>query len=301
MNITVDERDAGSRLDVFLSEKHPDRSRSFFKALIKDDAVFVNGQSSKASYCLSAGDVIELNIPDPKPLNTISQDIPLDILYEDEDILVVNKPKGMVVHPANGHPNNTLVNALLYYCEGQLSGINGVMRPGIVHRIDKDTSGSLLVCKNDFAHIKIAAQIKEHSVTRIYNGFVNGILDKDSGRIDKPIGRDTKNRKKMAVVPSGRNAITNYRVLERFKKATYMEFRLETGRTHQIRVHMASIGHSLLGDPLYGHSKDPYHLNGQALHARIIGFKHPRTEEYIEVEAPIPEYFNDLFNKLKAH
>ena len=223
------------------------------------------------------------------------EDIPLDILYEDEDVLVVNKPKGMVVHPSAGHYTGTLVNAVMYHCKESLSGINGAIRPGIVHRIDMDTTGALIVCKNDNAHVKIAQQIKEHSVTRRYRGIVNGVVKEDTGRIEGAIGRHPVERKKMAInEKNGKPAITHYKVLERFNNHTYMEFELETGRTHQIRVHMASIGHPLLGDTLYGSGKNPYHLQGQTLHAMVIGFIHPSTGAYLEVEAPLPEYFQKL-------
>ena len=232
-------------------------------------------------------------------VSIVAEDIPLDILYEDEDLLVVNKPKGMVVHPAPGHLSGTLVNAVMFHCKDSLSGINGELRPGIVHRIDRDTTGSLIVCKNDIAHNHIAEQIKEHSVNRIYRGIVVGTVSDEEGTIHAPIGRHPIDRKKMSINErNGKDAITHYRVLKRFDKYTYMEFKLETGRTHQIRVHMASIGHPLLGDEVYGTKKCPFHLEGQTLHAAIIGFIHPTTGEYIEVEAPLPEYFQHLLHIL---
>lgn len=228
------------------------------------------------------------------------QDIPLDILYEDEDLIVVNKPKGMVVHPSAGHYTDTLVNALLYHCKDQLSGINGMMRPGIVHRIDQNTTGSLVVCKNDFAHNSLAEQLKDHSITRRYRAIVHGVLKEEEGTIDQPIGRHPIDRKKMAInLKNGKRAITHYRVLERFQKFTYIECELETGRTHQIRVHMSSIQHPILGDDVYGPSKCPYHLQGQTLHAMVLGFIHPRTGAYLEVTAPLPLYFEELLSKLR--
>lgn len=292
--------EAGTRLDVCLHEAYPEKSRNAFSNLIRQGCVTVNGQVRKESYKVNAGDVIDVVFPEPKATELAPQDIPLDILYEDDDLLVVNKPKGMVVHPAPGHEDNTLVNAVMYHCGDSLSGINGEIRPGIVHRIDRDTTGSLIICKNDSAHNIIAAQIKEHSVKRIYEGIVIGNVKDDEGIVDAPIGRDRKDRKKMAVIADGRRAVTHYRVLERFGQYTYMAFRLETGRTHQIRVHMAYIGHPILGDPVYGPRKCPFSLEGQTLHARTIGFIHPTSGEYIEVEAPLPEYFVKLLKKLRS-
>ena len=229
-----------------------------------------------------------------------AENIPLDILYEDSDLLIVNKPKGMVVHPSAGHYSGTLVNALMYYCKEDLSGINGVMRPGIVHRIDMDTTGSLIVCKNDFAHNSIAEQLKIHSITRVYHAIVHGVLKNDEGTINAPIGRHPIDRKKMSInEKNGKEAITHYKVLKRFKNFTYIECRLETGRTHQIRVHMSSIHHPLLGDAVYGPAKSPFKLQGQTLHAKTIGIHHPRSGEYLEMEAPLPEYFSDLLKKLE--
>ena len=292
--------DAGKRLDRFVSDGCEELSRSYIKGLIADGNIYVNREAKKPSYLIEAGDEVVVNVPPPVDITPEPEDIPLDILYEDNDIIIVNKPKGMVVHPAAGHSHGTLVNALLYYCKDSLSGINGVIRPGIVHRIDADTTGSLVVCKNDSAHRDIAAQIAQHSINRIYEGFVYGNIKEDTGRIDEPIGRHPKDRKKMAVVRGGKEAITEYRVLERFPsgRATHMEFKLYTGRTHQIRVHMAHIGHPLLGDTVYGSAKNPYHLQGQALHARLIGFVHPATGEYMEIEAQAPDYFEALRCKL---
>lgn len=285
----------GERLDKYLALIYDNQSRSFFQKLIKENLVLVNRKIQKANYRVSAEDTVSVTIPKAQEIEILPENIPLDILYEDDDVLVVNKPKGMVVHPSAGHYSKTLVNAVMYHCRDSLSGINGAIRPGIVHRIDMDTTGALIVCKNDNAHIKIAEQIKEHSVTRRYRGIVNGVVKQDSGTIEGAIGRHPVERKKMAInEKNGKPAITHYRVLERFSNHTYMEFELETGRTHQIRVHMASIGHPLLGDTLYGSGKNPYHLQGQTLHAMVIGFIHPSTGIYVEVEAPLPEYFQKL-------
>ena len=286
----------GERLDKYLSILYPEQSRSFFQKLIKDGHVLVNDTPEKANYRLRVEDLISVTIPDAVETPILPENIPLDILYEDDDLLVVNKPKGMVVHPSAGHYTGTLVNAIMYHCKDSLSGINGEIRPGIVHRIDMDTTGSLIVCKNDESHIFIAEQIKEHSVTRKYRGIVYGGVSDDEGTIDAPIGRHPTDRKKMAIVPNGKPAVTHYRVLQRFERYTYMEFQLETGRTHQIRVHMASIRHPLLGDTIYG-PKNDMGLTGQCLHARVLGFVHPRTGEYVEFEAPLPEYFQKLLEK----
>lgn len=298
-NYFVEPEQEGLRLDVFLNQMEESQSRSAIQKQMKEGRVKVNGDIAKASYCVCAGDEVVFDRKDPTEVSIVAQNIPLDILYEDDDLLVVNKPKGMVVHPAPGHANGTLVNAVMYHCKDSLSGINGEMRPGIVHRIDRDTTGSLIVCKNDFAHNNIAQQIKEHSVNRIYRGIVIGNVKEDTGCIHAPIGRHPVERKKMAINErNGKDAMTHYRVLERFDKYTYMEFKLETGRTHQIRVHMASIGHPLLGDEVYGPKKSPFHLEGQTLHAAVIGFIHPKNKAYIEVEAPLPEYFQHLLDIL---
>ncbi|MEE0037839.1 MAG: RluA family pseudouridine synthase [Lachnospiraceae bacterium] len=296
---TADIEHEDQRIDRYLTEMLPEQSRSFFQKLIRDGFVMVNHIIVKVNYRLKTGDVIEIDIPDAVPTEIVPENIPLDILYEDDDLLIVNKPKGMVVHPAVGHSTGTLVNAIMYHCQGNLSGINGEIRPGIVHRIDKDTTGSLIICKNDEAHRNIAEQIKEHSVTRRYVGVVAGTFSEESGTVEGAIGRHPNDRKRMTInEKNGKPAVTHYRVLQTLKGASFMEFELETGRTHQIRVHMASISHPLLGDTVYGNSKNPYKLQGQALHARTIGFIHPTTGEYIEVSAPIPEYMTELVRKL---
>ncbi len=293
--VTVEQE--GERLDKYLALIYENQSRSFFQKLIKEHMILVNGEIQKVSYKVNAGDEVRVTIPKAQEIELLAEDIPLDILYEDEDVLIVNKPKGMVVHPSAGHYSGTLVNAVMYHCHDSLSGINGAIRPGIVHRIDMDTTGALIVCKNDNAHVKIAEQIKEHSVTRRYRGIVKGVVGQEEGRIEGPIGRHPIERKKMAInQKNGKPAVTHYRVLEHFQKHTYMEFELETGRTHQIRVHMSSIGHPLLGDMLYSSGKSPYKLQGQTLHAVVIGFMHPSTGKYMEIEAPLPEYFQKLLH-----
>ena len=293
-------QESGERLDKFLDEMLPDFSRSYLQKLIKGQHVTVQGQTVKPNYRLRAEDEIHIEIPDEIKLDITPEKIPLDILYEDQDLLVINKPKGMVVHPAAGHYSGTLVNALLYHCEGQLSGINGVLRPGIVHRIDRDTTGSLVVCKNDMAHRSLTEQLKEHSINRRYRAIVWGNLKENEGTVDAPIGRHPIDRKKMAINrTNGKRAVTHYRVLKRFSRFTYIECQLETGRTHQIRVHMASLGHPLLGDTVYSTAKSPYTLEGQCLHAMTLGFTHPRTGEYIECTAPLPEYFEHLLEIMK--
>lgn len=296
----VDEVYAEERLDKYLTIVFPMQSRSFFQRLIKDSCVLVNNLPQKANYRVASGDVITLEIPDTVSVEIHPENIPLDILYEDNDLLVVNKPKDMVVHPAAGHYTGTLVNAVMYHCKDSLSGINGEIRPGIVHRIDKDTTGSLIICKNDKAHFKIADQIKSHTVTRKYVGVVAGTFKEMEGTIEGAIGRHPTARKKMAInEKNGKYAVTHYKVLKSLRGASYMEFELETGRTHQIRVHMASISHPLLGDTVYGNSKNPYKLNGQALHAQTIGFIHPTTGNYLEISAPIPQYMKELVCKLQ--
>ncbi|MCI5529962.1 MAG: RluA family pseudouridine synthase [Blautia sp.] len=300
LEFSVDGSENGIRIDRYLSEKNAELSRSYLQKLLKEQGITVNGREVKANYKVQAGDEIRISLPDLSEPDILPEDIPLDILYEDEDVMVVNKPKGMVVHPSAGHTSGTLVNAILFHCQGNLSGINGVMRPGIVHRIDKDTTGALLICKNDVAHRDLAEQLKEHSIKRRYRAIVSGNLKDDEGTVEGPIGRHPVDRKKMAInYKNGKEAITHYKVLERFGNATYIECRLETGRTHQIRVHMTSIGHPLLGDEVYGSGKNPYHLQGQALHAMVLGFVHPRTGEYLEFTAPLPEYFTNLLEKLR--
>ena len=289
----------GIRIDRFLSEQLPEHSRSYIQKLIKDGQVSIEGKAVKSNYKITGSEEIALLIPDQVIPDILPEDIPLDILYEDHDVILVNKPKGMVVHPAAGHYTGTLVNALMFHCKEDLSGINGVLRPGIVHRIDMDTTGVIIACKNDLAHNSIAAQLKEHSITRRYQAIVHGVLKDEEGVIDAPIGRSPKDRKKMAInYNNGKSAVTHYKVLTRFKDFTHIECRLETGRTHQIRVHMASIGHPLLGDAVYGPAKCPYKLQGQTLHAGILGFVHPRTGDYMEFSAPLPEYFEELLKKL---
>ncbi|HJC91829.1 MAG TPA: RluA family pseudouridine synthase [Candidatus Mediterraneibacter excrementigallinarum] len=288
------------RIDKFLSRELTDISRSYIQKLLKEKHILVNGKPVKANYKLSQKDSIEVSVPESEPLDIVPEDIPLDIIYEDNDILVVNKPKGMVVHPAPGHYSHTLVNAVLFHCGKDLSGINGVIRPGIVHRIDMDTTGSLLICKNDRAHQILAEQLKEHSITRRYQAIVIGNLKDDQGTVNAPIGRHPTDRKKMSTRSnSSRPAVTHYRVLERFGDYTYIECELETGRTHQIRVHMSSIGHPILGDKVYGPVKCPFKLEGQTLHAKTLGIIHPSTGEYMEFDAPLPEYFLKLLERLR--
>lgn len=289
----------GVRIDKYLAEVMSDYSRSFLQKQLKDGNVTVNGKQAKASYKITEDDEIAVLIPDNLEPDIQAEAIPLDILYEDDQLLVVNKPKGMVVHPSPGHYTGTLVNALMYHCKDQLSGINGVLRPGIVHRIDMDTTGALVVCKTDTAHQSLAEQLKVHSITRKYRAIVHGNLTQDIGTIEGDIGRHPTERKKMAVhVRNGKPAVTHYKVLQRFGNYNYVECQLETGRTHQIRVHMSSIGHPLLGDEVYGPKKCPVAgLQGQTLHAMVLGFQHPVTEEYMEFTAPLPEYFQKLLLK----
>ncbi|MBR4139234.1 MAG: RluA family pseudouridine synthase [Lachnospiraceae bacterium] len=294
------QEDQQMRLDKYLAEQFPEQTRSYLQKLIKDGEVLVNGKNVKTGYQLSKGDEVSVNIPEPKELDVEPQKMDLDIVYEDDDVILINKPKGMVVHPAPGHTTDTLVNGLLYHCKDNLSGINGVARPGIVHRIDRDTTGILIVCKNDMSHNSIAAQLKEHSINRRYRALVHGNLKDDTGTIEGPIGRHPIDRKKMAINErNGKPAVTHYTVLERFGNYTLIECKLETGRTHQIRVHMTSIGHPLVGDEVYGPAKCPFKLQGQSLHAMVLGFVHPRTGEYMEFSADLPEYFEDLLRKLR--
>ena len=297
---TAEAAAAGSRLDAFLAGQM-EKTRSSVQKLIEEGNVRVNGSPAGKNTRLREGDRVEAVEPPPEVLDVTPQNIPLDIVYEDGDLLVVNKPKGMVVHPAPGNPDGTLVNALLYHCGGSLSGINGVIRPGIVHRIDKDTSGLLIVAKNDLLHQSLAEQIAVHSFTRIYNAVVYGNLKTEEGTISAPLGRHPTDRKRMAVLSSGgREAVTHYRVLERFSGFTLVECRLETGRTHQIRVHMAHIGHPVAGDPVYGPKKCITELHGQCLHARVIGFVHPATGEYLEFDSGLPPYFQQFLSKLRS-
>lgn len=294
----------GQRIDKFLSETLPEYSRSFIQKVVKDGGVLVDEKCVKSNYKLSSGQILKLNVPELVEPDIVPEDIPLDILYEDDDIIVVNKPKGMVVHPAAGHYTGTLVNALMYHCRDNLSGINGVTRPGIVHRIDMNTTGVLVACKNDAAHIFLSEQLAVHSITRKYNAIVHNSFKENSGTVDAPIGRHHIDRKKMAIdYKNGRSAVTHYSVISNYGKYAHIECQLETGRTHQIRVHMSSIGHPLLGDDVYGSGKSPYRLEGQTLHARVLGFVHPSTGKYMEFEAPLPDYFKeiivDLENKCK--
>lgn len=292
--------DTGNRIDKFLAGELSDYSRSYIQKLITDGNVLVNDITVKSNYKIRENDVIRIQVPDSVELEVIPENIPLDILYEDEDVILINKPKGMVVHPAPGHYTGTLVNALLYHCNGNLSGINGVLRPGIVHRIDKDTTGVLVVCKNDFAHNSLAAQLQVHSITRIYDAICCHNFQTMEGTVDAPLGRSMTDRKKRAIdYKNGKHAVTHYKVVENLKGYAHIQCQLETGRTHQIRVHMASINHALLGDELYSHAKQPFALEGQCLHASVLGFVHPRTGDYMEFRAPLPEYFKTLLSKLK--
>ena len=292
--------DEEGRIDAFIASKLS-LSRSFAAELIDEGKVLLNGSVVKKRALVKSGDEVLVEIPELKEPEAVPQDIPIEVVYEDDDLLVVNKPKGMVVHPAPGNSDGTLVNALLYHCKGSLSGINGVSRPGIVHRIDKDTSGLLIVAKNDTAHIHLAEQIKEHSFTREYLAICYGNVKQENGLVSAPIGRDPKNRQRMAVVyKNSKSAVTHYEVVERFEGFTMMRFRLHTGRTHQIRVHMTSIGHPIAGDPIYGPKKVITELEGQCLHAGKIGFIHPKSGNYLEFEAELPQYFNKFKAKLKA-
>ena len=303
VTLEVESGEENVRIDRFLSDKLENLSRSYIQKLIKNEGLLVNGKVVKANYKTAVEDIVKLDIPDTTVPDIVPEDIPLDIIYEDEDFLIVNKPKNMVVHPAAGHYEHTLVNALMYHCQDRLSGINGVLRPGIVHRIDQNTTGSLVVCKNDTAHRALAEQLAVHDITRKYRAICIGILPEDNYTIEGNIGRSLKDRKKMAVLPQGgKAAVTHVRVLERLQKGyTYVECTLETGRTHQIRVHMAHLGYPILGDELYGPKKSPVaHLTGQTLHAMVLGFRHPSTGVYVEFQAPLPDYFTELLRKLNS-
>lgn len=296
--ISVESEYEGSRIDKFLSSYYVDLTRSFIQNVIKEGNVSINGKEAKANQKLKKGDIISIVIPQLKELKSEPEDIPLHILYEDQDVIVINKPQGMVVHPAHGNYSGTLVNGLLYHCR-DLSGINGVLRPGIVHRIDKDTSGVIVAAKNDFAHINLSYQLKEHSMNRIYNCIVYGHFKESEFTVDKPLGRDKNDRKKIAITKDGKEAVSHFKVLEEFKGFSLLECKLETGRTHQIRVHLSSMSHPIVGDKVYGIHSEKYKLNGQLLHARILGFVHPRSQNYMEFEAPYPDYFTEFLSKLK--
>lgn len=298
INLIATESDVGERIDKFVANNYDGLTRSGIQKLIADNNVLVSGEVINKNYKLRQGDEVTVNIPDPVELDVRPENIPIEIVYQDDDLLVVNKPKGMVVHPAPGNYSGTLVNALMYHCEGKLSSINGVIRPGIVHRIDKNTSGLLIVAKNDMAHLGLAEQIKVHSFTREYEAVVCGRFKESEGTVDAPIGRHHTDRKKMCVTEqNSKNAVTHYKVLEQYEKYAYLRLKLETGRTHQIRVHMAYIGHPVLGDDVYG--KAFKGIEGQCLHARKIGFIHPRTKDYLEFESDLPDYFIDVLKKVK--
>ncbi|MDD7403055.1 MAG: RluA family pseudouridine synthase [Butyribacter sp.] len=301
LKFIVETEETGVRLDQFLVQKLPEITRSFLQKRIKEGKVLVNGKNAKAGNKLSQNDCVVITLEPPKELAIEPENIPLDILFEDEDIIVINKPKQMVVHPAPGHYTGTVVNALLYHCKDSLSGINGVMRPGIVHRIDQDTTGAIVICKNDYAHNFIAEQLKEHSITRTYHAIVHNNITTEEGTIESTLGRHPVDRKKMAMnVKNGKHAVTHYKVLDHLNgKYNYICCNLETGRTHQIRVHMSSIGHPILGDAVYGPKKCPFQLTGQTLHAKTLGFIHPRTKEYMEFDAPLPAYFTKLLEQLQ--
>ena len=286
------------RLDSYISKSNLDLSRSMVQKLIKENRVFVNGKNEKESYKIKVNDIITIQIEEPKSSKLEAQDIPLDIIYEDNDIIVINKLKGMVVHPGNGNPDNTLVNAVLAHCKGSLSGIGGEIRPGIVHRIDKDTSGLIIVAKNDKSHINLSEQIKNHEVTKIYTALVKGNISEDEATIDMPIGRDKKDRKKMSVTRDGKEAVSHIKVVKRYGNYTLIRVKIDTGRTHQIRVHMAKIGHPVVGDEVYSSGKNEFGVKGQMLHSTILKFKHPISGKEIMLEAPLPQYFEDVLSKL---
>ncbi len=300
INITAEDSFVGERIDKYISDMLSSYSRSYIQNLINKGLVLVDNKNIKSSYKLSTGDSIEIRIPYPEEITIEPENIPLDIIYEDNDIIIINKPKGMVVHPAAGHYSGTLVNALMYHCRDNLSGINGVMRPGIVHRIDMDTTGVIVACKNDKAHASLSEQLKEHTITRYYYAICYNRFNCEEGVVDAPIGRHPQDRKKMAInYKNGKSAVTHYKVIKEFTNYSYIRCQLETGRTHQIRVHMASIGHPLLGDTVYCNAKCPYQLQGQTLHAGVLGFIHPSTGKYVEFEAPLPEYFQKLLDIIK--
>lgn len=288
------------RLDAYIASKYDTLSRNMIQNLLESGNILVNGTIKKVSYKVKLGDKIEITIPKARELNIKPEKIPVDVVFEDKDIIVVNKPKGLVVHPANGNPDGTLVNAIMNLCKGSLSGIGGEIRPGIVHRLDKDTSGLLIVAKNDLAHINMSNQIKDRKVKKIYIALVKGIVEEDEATINMPIGRSTKDRKKMAVRKDGKEAVTHFKVLKRYSKYTLLEVKIDTGRTHQIRVHMAEIGHPVVGDMVYSNGKNEFGIEGQMLHAKSLDFKHPVTSKEMHLEAELPQYFKDVLNKLDA-
>lgn len=296
--LTAGAEDRGRRLDQFLADGVEELTRSAAQRLAEEQRVLLDGRPLKKNYKITGGETLEVSLPDPEPIDAVPQDIPLDIVYEDGDVLVINKPKGMVVHPAPGNPDGTVVNAVLYHCGSSLSGIGGAFRPGIVHRIDKDTSGLLIVAKNDRAHLCLSAQLKDHTLARTYEAVVIGTLKEDRGTVDAPLDRSPRDRKKMAVVPGGRRAVTHYEVLARYPGYTHVRCRLETGRTHQIRVHMASLGHPIAGDTVYGPARQKYDLQGQCLHARELTFLHPADSRKMHLKCELPGYFTDFLNKL---
>ena len=300
LTLQPNKEDAGRRVDAWLAANLEDVTRSAAQRLLEEGRVTCGGRPLAKNYKLTGVETLEVALPEPEPVDVTPQDIPLNVVYEDDDVIVVNKPKGLVVHPAPGHPDGTLVNALLYHCGDSLSGIGGELRPGIVHRIDRDTSGLIIAAKNDFAHQRLAAQLQDHTLARIYHCIVVGNLREDAGTVDAPIGRHPVDRKKMAVAANGRPAVTHWRVLERFQGFCYVECRLETGRTHQIRVHMAHIGHPILGDTVYGNKKPVPGLHGQCLHAVGLRFLHPRTGEAVELYCELPEEFQNQLRKLEA-
>jgi 23S rRNA pseudouridine1911/1915/1917 synthase len=297
-NVIVNENDKGKRLDIYIAENFNELSRTMIKKLIESNNILVNDKSEKVSYKVQANDNISIDVPKAKETKLKAQEIPLDIIYEDSDIIVVNKPKGMVVHPANGNPDGTLVNAILSICKNSLSGIGGELRPGIVHRLDKDTSGLIIVAKNDKAHINMSEQIKERNVKKTYIALVRGNVPEEEATINMPIGRSTKDRKKMAVTKNGKQAITHFKVLKRYSKYTLLEIKIETGRTHQIRVHMAEIGYPVVGDAVYSNGKNEFGIEGQMLHAYKLEFMHPITNKHMELTAPLPQYFEEILKKL---